>query len=179
MNTVKSWIQSESSHNHNLFIKLPSSFTFWSHFNHFFSPVKNSISWYFWYHLNKMRAFWRDRRISCCMKSEHFSFSFQLPLKDSIIDVLKSLKGWRELSWAHIWMIMKKSFEQSWKCAQDFCMKNEFLFEIFFVYLYSNILKMISSLNVRVRIWKVFKPCLIQHFPFFEVRVSYWSIRKP
>ena len=107
MNTVNYWVQSESSHNHNLFIKLPSSFTFWSHFNHVFSPVKNSISWYFWYHLNKMRAFWRDIRISFCMKLEHFSFSFLLPLNDSIRDVLKSLKGWRELSCAHIWMITK------------------------------------------------------------------------
>ena len=29
-------------------------------------------------------------------------------------------------------------FEQSWKCAQNFWFENEFLFEIFFVYLYSN-----------------------------------------
>ena len=140
-----------------------------------------------------MKAFWRDRRISFCMKLEQFSFSFLLPLNDSIRDVLKSLKGWRELSWAHIWMIMKNLLNNLENVLKTFVWKTIFCVKSFsFIYTRTfwkwfllwtyesgseNNPK--SFYVFRISAQKYLNRVLIQHFPFFLVRVSYWSIRKP
>ena len=85
------------------------------------------------------------------------------------------LRVLRELSWALILRDFEKSFEQSWKSAQEFCFENEFEFEIFFVCLDSNFLNMISSLNVRVLDLKIIRSRHLRSGFRTEVYESHWE----